>query len=240
MTVVRDDDLHPPDDLRLFPMPEPGILRLDDCAFVAVVRYGDIVVWHYAFADHWFKINATTDREGRLVETSAPEEVPPFTFNCDIASPMRRHGDAVFAVDMFLDVLVRSDGVTFGVYDQREFDHAVRQGWVSQREAKGARDGLAGYWASSKQAVWWRCSATPIPSGQSLRLRHRPCRRFRWVRFRSSSRARARGGEGPPCGRRHDRYMCPRARRHPVMTGQRAVPPCRPLGPRQAACHLAR
>jgi hypothetical protein len=30
MTVVRDDDLHPPDDLRLFPMPEPGIVRLDD------------------------------------------------------------------------------------------------------------------------------------------------------------------------------------------------------------------
>jgi len=30
MTVVRGDDLHPPDDLRLFPMPEPGIVRLDD------------------------------------------------------------------------------------------------------------------------------------------------------------------------------------------------------------------
>jgi hypothetical protein len=143
MTIVRDYDLHPPDDLRLFPMPEPGILRLDDRAFVAVVRYGDIVLWHYAFADHWFKINATTDPEGRLVETTAPEDVPPFTFNCDIATPMRRHGDAVFAVDLFLDVLVRSDGVTHGVYDQQEFDHAVRQGWVSQREAKGAREGLA-------------------------------------------------------------------------------------------------
>jgi hypothetical protein len=86
MTVVRDYDLHPPDDLRLFPMPEPGILRLDDRAFVAVVGYGDIVLWHYAFADHWFKINATTDPEGRLVETTAPEKVPPFTFNCDIAT----------------------------------------------------------------------------------------------------------------------------------------------------------
>lgn len=72
MTIVRDYDFHPPDDLRLFPMPEPGILRLDDRAFVAVVRYGDIGVWHYAFADHWFKINATTDLQGRLVETTAP------------------------------------------------------------------------------------------------------------------------------------------------------------------------
>ena len=32
-------------------MPKPGILRLDDRAFVAVVRYGDIIVWHCAFAD---------------------------------------------------------------------------------------------------------------------------------------------------------------------------------------------
>jgi hypothetical protein len=81
MPVIRDHDFHPPDDLRLFPMPTPGVLRLDDRAFVAVVRYGDIVVWHYAFADHWFKVNATTDLEGRSVERTAPEEVPPFTFN---------------------------------------------------------------------------------------------------------------------------------------------------------------
>jgi hypothetical protein len=142
MTMVLDYDFHPPDDMRLFPMPAPGILRLDDSAFVAVVRYGDIVVWHYAFRDHWFKVNATTDPEGRLVETTAPEDVPPFTFNCDIATPMLRQVDAVFAVDLFLDVLVRQDGVTHGIHDQQEFDDAVRQGWLSQREAAGARAGL--------------------------------------------------------------------------------------------------
>jgi GrpB-like predicted nucleotidyltransferase (UPF0157 family) len=63
-----------------------GVLRLDDRMFVAVVRYGDIVVWHYTFRDHWFKVNATSNLEGALVETTGPkEDVPPFAFNCDPA-----------------------------------------------------------------------------------------------------------------------------------------------------------
>jgi hypothetical protein len=142
--VIRDYDLHPPDDeVRLFPMPTSGVLRLDDRRFVAVVRYGDIVLWHYAFADHWFKINATTDLHGALVETPVLQDGPPFAFNCDIATPMGRRGDAVLAVDLFLDVLVRSDGVTYGVHDQQALDDALRRGWVSEREAAGAREGLA-------------------------------------------------------------------------------------------------
>jgi hypothetical protein len=31
------------------------------------------------------------------------------------------------AVDLFLDVLVRRDGITHRVYDQREFDQAIRE-----------------------------------------------------------------------------------------------------------------
>jgi hypothetical protein len=141
--MIRDYDFHPPDDMRLFPMPKPGVLHLDDRIFVAVVRYDDIVLWHYAFADHWFKINATTDLHGGQVETAATRDVPPFAFNCDLATPMGRRGDAVLAVDLFLDVLVRSDGVTYGVHDQQALDDAVRWGWVSEREAAGAREGLA-------------------------------------------------------------------------------------------------
>jgi hypothetical protein len=55
---------------------------------------------------------------------------------------MLRRGDANFAVDLWLDVLVRDDGVTHGVYDQEEFDDAVRRGWLSERDAGGARAGL--------------------------------------------------------------------------------------------------
>jgi hypothetical protein len=31
--VIRDYDLHPPDDLRLFPMPKAGVLRFNDDVF---------------------------------------------------------------------------------------------------------------------------------------------------------------------------------------------------------------
>jgi hypothetical protein len=55
---------------------------------------------------------------------------------------MLRRGEAVFAVDLLLDVLVRSDGVTYEAYDQQELDDAVRRGWASEREAAGANTGL--------------------------------------------------------------------------------------------------
>jgi hypothetical protein len=140
--VIRDYDFHPPDDVRLFPMPKAGVLRFDDEVFVAQVRYGDVVVRHHAWRDHWFKINCTSDLRSRLIETTAPDDVPPFAFNCDIATPMARDGDAVFAVDLWLDVLVRRDGVTRAVYDHEEFDHAITRGWLSAREQAGARAGL--------------------------------------------------------------------------------------------------
>lgn len=123
-------------------MPVGGVLRFDDEAFVAEVRYGEVVVRHYAFRDHWFKINCTTDLRGRFVETAPGEDLPPFTFNCDIATPMFRRDDAEYAVDLWLDVLVRADGVAHVVCDHDDFDAALAQGLLSQREAAGARAGL--------------------------------------------------------------------------------------------------
>jgi hypothetical protein len=182
--MIRDHDFHPPDDVRLFQMPTPGVLRLDDSMFVAVVRYGDVVLWHYAFRDHWFKVNATTDLEGGLVETTAPADVPPFAFNCDIATPMLRRGDAVLAVDLFLAVLVRSDGVTYGVYDQQAFEDAVRRGWVSGREAAGASAGLRellGFIESGRLVAFLaeahpfaRVDAPAAPAMQPVPLHHVP------------------------------------------------------------------
>jgi hypothetical protein len=141
--VIYDFDFHPPDDARLFRMPAEGVRRLDDEAFVAEVGYGDVIVRHYAFRDHWFKVNCTLDSAGRFIETTSPEDaVPPFAFNCDIATPMLRRDDAVFAVDLWLDVLVRCDGSSYGVYDEEDFEEATRRGWLSGREAASARAGL--------------------------------------------------------------------------------------------------
>jgi hypothetical protein len=139
---VRDYDLHPPGDLRLFTHPGPGVLRFDDEVLVSEARHGDVVLRHYAFRDRWFKVNCTTDLSGAFVETSTPEGRP-FAFNCDVATPMLRARDSVFAVDLFVDVLVHADGLTHRVSDEDELREALARGWISEREADGAGNGLA-------------------------------------------------------------------------------------------------
>jgi hypothetical protein len=182
-------------------MPVEGVLRLDDDAFVAEVRYDEIVVRHYAFADRWFKINCTTDLERRLVETKAPEDVPPFAFNCDIATPMLRRGRSVFAVDLWLDVLVRLDGVTFGVYDWDEFAAALQHGWLSEREATAARAGLRDLVELIERVISSRCSLTCSRSRSVPRLRRFPRGASRSRRSSLCIRAPARRGD-PPTRRR--------------------------------------
>jgi hypothetical protein len=56
---------------------------------------------------------------------------------------MRRRGGAVFAVDLFADVLVRADSVTYQVCDLEELERALLTGLILPAEARGARSGLA-------------------------------------------------------------------------------------------------
>ena len=138
--MIYDFDFHPPDDARLFRMPAEGVRRSDEEAFVAEVSYGDVIVRHYAFRDHWFQVNCTLESDANLIETTSPEgDVPPFAFNCDIATPMLRRDNAVSAVDLWLGILVRRDGATYGVYDKNNFDEAVQRAWLSRREAASAQ-----------------------------------------------------------------------------------------------------
>jgi hypothetical protein len=99
-------------------------------------------LWDYAFARHWFKVNLTTDLAGQIVETG-DQHSGLFAFNCDIAIPMRRRGGAVFAVDLFADVLVRADSITYLVCDLEELERALLTGLVLAAEARVARSGLA-------------------------------------------------------------------------------------------------
>lgn len=142
--LVRDFDFHPDeDDVRVFVSQPSGVLHLNSDAYVSAARYGEVVLWHYAFARHWFKVNLTTDLDGRIVETGSDGPDGRFAFNCDIATPMRREDDAVFAVDLFADVLVRADGITYQVCDLEEFGQACRDGLVLPGEARGAMRGLS-------------------------------------------------------------------------------------------------
>lgn len=134
-------DFHPDEaTVRIFRTPEPGVLRLDDTALVTEAIYNQAVLRHYAFADHWFKINVTTDLAGVLVETGEAPET--FAFNCDIATPMEREGSSTFAVDLFIDLLVRVDTRSYVVKDEEEFETICQLGLLSASEAEAARQAV--------------------------------------------------------------------------------------------------
>jgi hypothetical protein len=140
--VLDDYDFHPDEaTVRLFRVPDAGVVRLDDEVAVYHVMYErSVVLWHYGFADRWYKVNVTTDPSGHLIETGDARQR--FAFNCDIATPMDREATKLFAVDLFLDVLVHQDTSTFVVGDEDQIDAAVEQGLVSVAEARAARAGL--------------------------------------------------------------------------------------------------
>ncbi len=141
--VLLDYDYHPPDELQLVTIERSGVLLADQEVLVTEGLHGEVVMRHYAFSDRWFKINCTTDRSGRFTEAgSTSGGILPFAFNCDIATPMLREGNAVFSVDLWLDVLVREDGLSYRVGDESEFRAALEHGLLSEGEARSARAGL--------------------------------------------------------------------------------------------------
>jgi hypothetical protein len=139
--VLVDHDFHPDEPtVRIFRVPHPGVLRLDDGAAISEAVYDGVVLRHYAFADRWFKVNITTDLSGHLAETGDGNRR--FAVNCDIATPMEREGDSTFGVDLFTDVLVRQDAISCVVTDQDEFGEMLGRGLISPAEGRGAEHGL--------------------------------------------------------------------------------------------------
>ena len=48
---VSDFDFHPDEDqVRVFTVGPGGVLRFSSDVYVCAARYGDVVLWHYAFA----------------------------------------------------------------------------------------------------------------------------------------------------------------------------------------------
>ena len=80
--VLADHDFHPDEPtVRIFRTSSPGVLRLDDSVAISEAVYGGVVLRHYAFADHWFKVNVTTGLSGRVTESGEGDSR--FAFNCD-------------------------------------------------------------------------------------------------------------------------------------------------------------
>jgi len=162
--VLEDHDFHPDEEtVRVFRTPNAGVLRLDhDMAVSHMIYQGNVVLRHYAFADRWYKINVTTDTSGNVVETG--DEQQRFAFNCDIATPMDRDGTKLFAVDLFLDVLVAEDAAAYVIGDEDQFDASVELGLISVSEARGARAGLQELLeiVERRQLLFWLDSLVPF------------------------------------------------------------------------------
>ena len=126
--------------MRIFRTHSPGVLRLDDDVAISEAVYDRVVLRHYAFAGHWFKVNVTTGLSGRLTETG--DGTRRFAVNCDIATPMEREGDSTFGVDLFTDVLVRQDAMSYVITGQDEFGEMLGRGVISAAEGRGAERGL--------------------------------------------------------------------------------------------------
>jgi hypothetical protein len=139
--VLADHDFHPDEpSVRIFRTQSAGVLRLDDSVPVTEAVYDRVVLRHYAFAGHWFKINVTTDLAGRPAETG--DGTRRFAVNCDIATPMEREADSTFGVDLFTDVLVRQDATSYVITDEDEFTEMLGRGAISAAEGRGAERGL--------------------------------------------------------------------------------------------------
>jgi hypothetical protein len=149
-TVLSDYDFHPDEaTVRIFRTPTSGVLRLEDDIAVTEAIHGDVVLRHYSFADHWFKINVTTDLAGNLVETG--DAHVPFAFNCDIATPMEYEEDSTYAVDLFVDVLVRADASSYLIGDEDVSRRCSIEGWCRDPRNKESDVGFASSWTSSRK-----------------------------------------------------------------------------------------
>jgi hypothetical protein len=176
--VLADHDFHPDEPtVRIFGTPPAGVLRLDDSAAISQADHGGTVLRHYAFAGHWFKVNVTTDRGGRLTETG--DRTYRFAFNCDIATPMEREGDSTFAVDLFTDVLVRQDATSYVVTGRDEFGEMLGRGVISAAEGRGAERGLRDLVDLIEAGRLLRWLSDLAPFGPCQPPRARPMRRGR-------------------------------------------------------------
>jgi hypothetical protein len=174
--VLVDHDFHPDETtVRIFRTPCPGVLRLDDSVAVSEAVYDGMVLRHYAFADHWFKINVTTDVSGRLTETG--DAGCRFAFNCDIAMPMEREAGSTFAVDLCTDVLVRQDATSCVIGDRDEFGEMLGRGVISAAEGRGAERGLRELLDLIEQGRLLRWLGELAPSGPCRPPRAWPMRR---------------------------------------------------------------
>ncbi|HEV2259167.1 MAG TPA: hypothetical protein VGS06_39125 [Streptosporangiaceae bacterium] len=92
---------------------------------------------------------------------------------------MEREGDSTFAVDLFTDILVREDGMSYVVADRDEFIQMLGRGVISAAEGRGAERGLRDLVDLIEAGRLLRWLSDLAPFGPCRPPRARPIRRAR-------------------------------------------------------------
>lgn len=141
---MRNFDFHPDESfVRSFGVPSSGIFlnHSDLCVYQIKEINDEYILRHIAFKNEWFKLNITYDSFGQLIDAGQDEDGFLFAINCDISTPMTEIGSDIASVDLFLDVLVDSNG-NFKVVDQDGFYFAFTHGLISIHEVNNAEKAL--------------------------------------------------------------------------------------------------
>jgi len=133
------NNYHAPDQVRVFNIPKQSIRLWNEKILVYDLKCGELILRHYSFYDKWLEINCTLDLKSNFVTEKGPIE---WCFNCDICTPLFSIKNNFYNVDLFIDVLVGSDGKEHIVKDQDAFNHAIAKEWIANEEIKGAKRGL--------------------------------------------------------------------------------------------------
>jgi hypothetical protein len=119
--------LHLPSEVRIFHHAfEPTHAGNDAVVMDTVVLQGDTATYcrGYYFLDRWLSVFVTFDEQLEL--KADPGYGFPFAFNCDITTPHYYRGDSIFTTDLYVDILVGTDGNIYQVEDlaglQEAFD----------------------------------------------------------------------------------------------------------------------
>ena len=132
-------NLHLPDEVRVFDVPEEAVRVWDDETLVFDVLIEDRVLRHFSFYDRWFEINCSLGRDGTFIVEPGPID---WTFNCDVCSPLHSQGDTFYSVDLFVDLLVSPDGRSYHLKDENELHNASGSGLIDATEVEGALNGV--------------------------------------------------------------------------------------------------
>ncbi|MFC1717511.1 hypothetical protein ACFL6S_27875 [Candidatus Poribacteria bacterium] len=132
--------LHLPSEVRVFQyISGPTYAGRDAVVMDSVLIEDDVSTYcrGYYFLDRWLSVFITFNEQLEL--RPEPDYDFPFAFNCDITTPHYCQERSIFTTDLYLDVLVGADGITYQLEDSEDLQKAFDASLFGRRWFDNAR-----------------------------------------------------------------------------------------------------